>query len=115
MKIILMTLGMLLSSLVLAGPGQGHSHGGGHSHKTKEIEEVKTIEVGKSHIKRLVKEKKLNASWEEAEHLSSEKKKFGTRNEWVVIFENDKAEKDKKLYIFLKLSGDFVAANFTGK
>ena len=42
-------------------------------------------------------------------------KKFGKKTEWVVTFNNKKGLKGKKLFIFLKLNGDFVAANFTGK
>ena len=42
-------------------------------------------------------------------------KKFLSQTEWVVTFTNEKNVKKKKLYIFLKLNGEYIAANFTGK
>jgi len=33
----------------------------------------------------------------------------------VVTFLNEKSSKNKKIFIFLKVTGEFVAANFTGK
>ena len=67
--------------------------------------------VGKNLIKELKKKYKVFT-------LSIKKKElkiFGKKTEWVVTFDNEKGVKGKKLYIFLKLSGEFVAANFTGK
>lgn len=42
---------------------------------------------------------------------------FDGDTEWVVVFVNDKiADTDKqKLYVFLTLGGDYIAANYTGK
>jgi hypothetical protein len=61
----------------------------------------------------LVSIKKVEASWKGASAKSVEQK--GT--EWLVTFENPKAKDKEKtlLYVFLKASGDFVAANFTGR
>ncbi len=67
--------------------------------------------VGKFHVERLVKAKKIDSSWMNANLDKSELKK----NEWVVTFNNEKGIKGKKIYISLKKSGEFVAANFTGK
>tara|TARA_B100001248_G_scaffold227481_1_gene185936 strand:- start:2999 stop:3337 length:339 start_codon:yes stop_codon:yes gene_type:complete len=112
MKALLITITLLFSLSSYAGPGHGHSHGGS---KAVVIDEGKTIEIAKFHINRLVKSEKLDGSWNEAKYDSSEKKKFGSKTEWVVSFGNEKGIKGKKLYVFLKLSGEFVAANFTGK
>ena len=105
-------------SVAYAGPGHGqkHSHGHSHSHKKRvNVTEKETKEIGKHHIDRLVKAGKIDKSWENAKYDLSLKKKFGKRLEWVVTYTNDKGKKGKKLFIFLRLSGKFVAANFTGK
>jgi hypothetical protein len=115
MKNLLLIGTLLISFTSFAGPGGGHSHGHGHSHGAPKISKEKTGELGRSHIERLIKSGKLDASWKSATFDKSEKKNFKGKTEWVVTFNNEKGVKGKKLYIFLKLSGDFVAANFTGK
>lgn len=111
MKILIILTSLILSTVSFAGPGGGHSHGHGAPNISKE----KTGELGRSHIERLIKSGKLDASWKSATFDNSEKKNFKSKTEWVVTFKNKKGVKGKTLYIFLKLSGDFVAANFTGK
>ena len=116
MKISLMLIMAVFSLSSYAGPGSGHSHGHGHSHgNQKVISKAKTISVGRYHVKRLVKAGKIDKSWLQSIHDKSIEKKYGKRIEWVVTFDNARGVKGKKLYIFLKLSGDFVAANFSGK
>lgn len=99
------------------GHSHGHSHGQGHSHThaAKSINEQQARDTGKSHIERLIKSEKIDASWSGATFEKAETKTYGKKNEWVVTFLNEKGMKGKKLYIFLSQSGDFVAANFTGK
>jgi len=109
-KTLILLSSLIFSITTFAGPGKK-----GHSHKPHAISQEKTIEVGKSQIKRLIKSGKINASWNNSTHERSEKKKFNSRAEWVVTFTNEKGVKGKRLYIFLKLSGKFIAANFTGK
>jgi len=113
MKTLILLSALVISSAAFAG--SGHSHGHGHSHGVPAISKEKTQEVGKSQISRLVKEGKLEATWNEATYNQSEKKVFNGSEEWVVTFTNEKSSKEKILYIFLKASGEFVAANFTGK
>jgi hypothetical protein len=110
MKILLTLLTLLLTSICFAGPSGGHSHGHDHA-KTPDISKESTGVIGRSHIERLIKTKKLDASWKQAKFDKSVIKK----NEWLVTFDNDKSVKGKKLFIFLTKSGVFVAANFTGK
>ncbi|MFT6071007.1 MAG: hypothetical protein ACJAT2_002856 [Bacteriovoracaceae bacterium] len=111
MKLLFILITLSLTSLSFAGPGGGHSHGHGHSHGAPKIKKERTGVIGRTHIERLVKAKKIEASWINSKFDKSVMKK----NEWVVTFDNEKGVKGKKLYIFLKDSGEFVAANFTGK
>lgn len=122
MKMLTIVFALLVSTVTFAGPGHGHSHGHsheheghGHSHGAPAISKEKAMEVGKYHMERLTKAGKIDASWKDAKYDTSVKKTFGHNTEWVVTFNNDKGVKGKKLYIFLKESGEFVAANFTGK
>lgn len=111
MKFLAILVTLTLTSISFAGPGAGHSHGHGHSHEAPAISKDKTEEIGRYHIKRLIKSEKIDATWSESKFDQSVMK----NNEWLVTFDNDKGVKGKKLYIFLKKSGEFVAANFTGK
>ncbi len=113
MKNLLLIGTLLLSFSSFAGPGGGHSHG--HSHGAPKVSKEKTGEIGRYHVERLVNSAKIDSSWKSSTLAKSEKKTFGSKVEWVVTFDNEKGVKGKKLYIFLKESGEFVAANFTGK
>ena len=66
-------------------------------------------------IRVLIFQEKIDKSWENAKFENAEIKETKSVKEWLVTFTNEKGVKGKKLYIFLKLNGDFVAANFTGK
>ena len=117
-KLLANVIALTSSTPSFAGPGHGHSHEHEHGHSHDHmlvISKKKTIEIGEHHIERLIKAGKLDSSWEDAKFENSEKKKFDNKTEWVVTFNNAKGVKGKKLYIFLKLSGEFIAANFTGK
>ena len=112
MNFIITVIAVVLSSFSLAGPGGGHSHGHGHSHEsTENISKEKTGEIGRTHVQRLIKAKKIDPSWINSRFDKSVVKK----NEWLVTFVNEKGTKGKMLYIFLTKTGKFVAANFTGK
>lgn len=116
MKIILFALTALLSTTAFAGPGHGHSHGNEEKVSTSvTIDAQKSQEIGKTHIKRLIEAGKIDSTWEQAIFDKAEKKTVNNKTEWLVTFNNEEGEAGKKLYIFLKTNGDFVAANFTGK
>ncbi|MCO4795566.1 MAG: hypothetical protein KC493_17745 [Bacteriovoracaceae bacterium] len=115
MKKIVFIFVIGLSTACFAGPGGGHSHGHSHSHSKPKISKEKTGEIGRYHIERLVKSGKIEASWKSSTFDKSVKKTFNGKKEWIVTFDNEKVVKNKKLYIFLNLSGKFIAANFTGK
>jgi len=91
----------------------GHEHGNAPSEPvSKQEAEKKAIEF----VKTFSKKGKLEASWATLQPASIEQKTFKKGSEWVVTFNNPKAEnKDKQtLYVFLSLSGKFLGANFSG-
>ncbi len=114
-------------SFSFAGPGhdqsQGHSKsnnhshgkGGTHSHAAKSITEQQAKDTGVSEIERLIKSEKIDASWSGATFEKAETMIYGKKKEWVVTFLNENGVKGKKLFIYLSQSGNFIAANFTGK
>ena len=116
-----MKLKTLLLSLILglfsmtAMAGGGHNHGHGHSH---ELVNQKTANSKATKIvASFIKQKTLDKSWAGTTVSSSEKKTFNGKQEWVVSFVNEKVTdvNKRKLYVFLTLSGDYIAANYTGK
>jgi hypothetical protein len=92
-----------------------------HQHQTAqaEIGEERAKVRAQQELERLISIQKLEASWKESGQLKGVEKKKGTGPawEWLATFENPTvADKSKKvLYVFLKPTGEFVAANFTGK
>tara|TARA_R110000868_G_scaffold20678_5_gene87135 strand:+ start:3818 stop:4153 length:336 start_codon:yes stop_codon:yes gene_type:complete len=111
MKTLTILLALLFTTVSMAGPGHKHGHGHGHSHSAPEVAKEKLSGIGQMHIDRLVKAKKLDSTWLKAKFDKAVVKK----NEWLLTYDNEDGIKGKKLYIFLKKSGEFVAANFTGK
>lgn len=115
MKIVLLSALILLSPELFATGGHGHHHGHdhshGHSHAKREIKKQRTGVIGRVQVERLVNEKKIDVSWKK----SSFEKSVVKDGEWLVTFVNPEGIKGKKLYIFLSKSGQFIAANFTGK
>ena len=104
----------LFSATVMAGGG--HDHGHGHSHSHTPVNQTTAKTNATKIIASLVKRKKLDKSWSSIAASSVEKKTFKGKQEWVAVFVNDKiSDADKrKLYVFLTLGGDYIAANYTG-
>ncbi len=103
----------LLSMTVMAGGNHDHGHSHSHTQVTQTVAQTKATEI----VAALVKRKKLENSWSSIVASSIETKTFNGNPEWLAIFVNTKiTDTDKqKLYIFLTLGGDYIAANFTGK
>lgn len=126
MKMITLLMSLTISTLTFAGIGGGaHSHGHGHSHtasgghetpkKAEEVDAKKAEKFARNKVRVLAFQDKIDESWNKAELKSAEVKEFEGKKEWLVTFSNEKGKKGKILYVFLKLNGEFVAANFTGK
>lgn len=123
MKNLVLVMAVVFSIGLQAGPGHGHGHGQSHGHgdshaskkAKKPISEQGLKQVAYKQIQRLVKQKKVDASWEEAEFLTLVDKNFGGVSKKMLSFKNEEGVKGKTLYIILMSDGSFVAANFTGK
>lgn len=107
-----LTIG-LFSITVIAG--SGHDHGHGHSHSP--VNQVTAKEKATKIVASFIKQKTIGESWRSIPVKSVENKTFNGKPEWVVSFVNEKVTDTKKrqLYIFLTLSGEYIAANYTGK
>lgn len=81
--------------------------------------ELKAVAIAK--VKQLIVKGVIDQSWQSDVVLTSltlEKRKHHDIERWVIRFENHDREKNpakKKLYVFLKLSGDYLSADFNGK
>lgn len=129
MKFLTLVFALAFYSVAYAGPGHSHGHkheegqehahdeGHGHSHAAPSvtIDEKSAQAMGMTEIQRLIKKGKLDATWSNATFDKAEKKQFGKKTEWIITYSNEKGVEGKKLYVFLKTNGEFVAANFTGK
>lgn len=113
-KAVILSFTFALFSSV-ASAGSGHDHGHGHSHEpvTQQQAEVNASRV----LSTLVKRGVIDKSWKDTPVNKSEKKQFSGKTEWMVGYNNEAAsDPDKRtLYIFLSLSGEYIAANYTGK
>jgi hypothetical protein len=86
------------------------------STSVESIDEAAAKVRGQEEIARLVSVKKIPGSWKDAARFDAIKKSGDEKKwEWLLTFDNDQVSENKRLYIFLKPSGEFVAANFTGK
>lgn len=110
--ILSFTLG-LLPMTVMAGSGHDH----GHSHSHTPVNQTTANENATKIVVALVKRNKLDNSWSSITASSIEKITVQGNPEWRAIFVNKKITdiEKQKLYVFLTLGGDYIAANFTGK
>ena len=114
LKTLLLTFALgILPMTAIAGSGHDH----GHSHSYTPVNETTAKDNANKIVAALVKRKKLDDSWASITASSIEKKTFKGNSEWLAIFVNNEITDDnkQKLYVFLTLGGDYIAANFTGK
>lgn len=111
LRIVAMAVALTFGGGRIVLAHEGHDQPAARPEITEEAAKGRASEE----LKRLVSIKKVEASWGEVKLRSIEKKTSKGQWEWLAVFENGGAAKDKLLYVFLKPSGEFVAANFTGK
>ncbi|VAW45931.1 hypothetical protein MNBD_GAMMA04-1864 [hydrothermal vent metagenome] len=107
---------LFFSPPLLAGANHNHGDDHGHSHAPEELNQKAIKQKATEIIHSLIEKNKIDPSWATISANSAEKKSFDNRMEWVVIFNNPKiTDMDKqKLYVFLTLNGEYIAANYTG-
>ncbi|MBL4782649.1 MAG: hypothetical protein JKX92_10440 [Porticoccaceae bacterium] len=96
----------------------GHSHGSahGHEHKSTPVSHEVIEKNAGAIIASLIKRGKIDQSWTASTPNSMNQKEFNGRPEWVVTYTNKNIPQSEKqtLYVFLTLSGQYIAANHTG-
>ena len=104
---------ILISVLILfsgaAAAGTGHSH--------DPVTQQQAEQVATQILSTLIKQGVIEESWRDTAVQMSEQKVFDGSTEWVVSYKNDAVSDPSKrtLYIFLTLTGDYIAANYTGQ
>ncbi|NOY84031.1 MAG: hypothetical protein GXO96_04260 [Nitrospirae bacterium] len=111
LSIFLLILFSLSTSLAYGGEGHGHTH--------EQTGPISSSEAGNKALdvvmKAVIKEK-VPESWAQIKPATIEQKTYDQGPEWVVTFNNTEIENKEKqtLYVFLSLTGHFLAVNFTG-
>ena len=97
-------------AVVSASPGGGHTH----SHEPATPENIgKNAEKARS---KMIADKKIPATWSAVPAAAIEQIEVKGKKEWRVIYKNPQGNKgEDTLYMFFSLTGNFIAANFTGK
>lgn len=100
-------LGVAFCTVVAAHPGHD-----------KSITQDEAVQRANAEIARLVESSKLERSWAlNAKLQTADLRAKGSAKEWALTFANDKATDAAKrtLFVFLSESGEYLAANFTGR
>jgi hypothetical protein len=95
------------SNIAAAHPGHGEP-----------ISREEAVQRGGAQIDRLVQAGKLDKSWKVSGTLeSAQLQEKGEAREWALVFQNPQAseEQQRTLYVFLSETGEYLAANFTGR
>lgn len=105
---------LFLPMTLMAGSGHDHEHNHNHSHEP--VTQGQAEQVASKVVLQLAEKGKIDSSWKTIQVEKSLKKKFGQNTEWVVSFNNKTISDSKKqtLYVFLTLTGDYIAANYSG-
>ncbi len=111
-KIIIGLLTLFAFSTASAFAGAGHDHG-----PTTPVTKAEAIQTASGIVAKIVEKGNLDASWSQVKTKRAEKKQYKNGPEWVVTFNNPRAEnpEEQTLYVFLSLGGKYLAANFTGE
>jgi hypothetical protein len=96
-----------------------YAHGTDHgptAPTAEPISEKKASEIATNIVESIIQKRKIDKSWIKVKPAETVKKQFANRQEWVVAFKNPAVDDKSKqtLYVFLSLTGEYLAANFTG-
>ena len=113
----LVSIATLLLSISTVPAAFAGGDGKCHFHGSTPAKEPVVVGCANSYKDALVGKGKLNASWKNAALINSEVVDGKDKKEWKLSFKNA-AEKDaskQTLYLFYTLTGNFIAANFSGR
>jgi hypothetical protein len=111
-SIAALTVSFFAAPSAFAGAG-----GGCHFHGHAPVKEVLVVGCASDYKDSLASKGKIDASWKSVKLDKAEMVEGKKMKEWKLTFKNP-AEKDvnkQTLYLFYTLTGNFIAANFTGK
>ncbi|MDO9196120.1 DUF6488 family protein [Rhodoferax sp.] len=111
------SIAALTAALFAATSAFAGSGGGCHFHGHAPVKESIIVGCANEQKDELVAKGKLDASWKAVRLDKAETVEGKNMKEWKFTFENP-AEKEatkQTLYMFYTLTGNFIAANFTGK
>jgi hypothetical protein len=106
-------------AVALAAPGYAFAGGDGecHFHGNKPAAEATVKQCAGKLKDNLVSSGKIDKSWQAVAQDKMEVVEGKKGKEWKVTFKDSEAKDKSKetLYLFYTLTGNFIAANFTGK
>lgn len=107
----------LIALFGAASPALASEGGSCHFHGNKPAPETVVLGCAKQRKEALVKSGKLDASWQALQHNQISQVEGKKGKEWKVAFTDPaaKAQSKQTLYMFFTMTGNFIAANFTGK
>ncbi len=115
-KFLIMTI-IAASSLSLSSGVSADPAGSCHFHGSKPAEPDTVSRCAWERKEILIEKAKIDSSWDSIQQDRLEQVEGKKGKEWLVTFRNpnarDKAQ--ETLYMFFTLTGNFIAANFTGK
>lgn len=99
-----------ISMIAVAAPAAAHPEGEYDARPQRKP----IAQLAQDAIVKLVTQSKLPASWAKIEATSSKLRTDDGTNRWVVIFDNKQIRKasERKLYVTMTASGEFVSANY---
>ncbi|TBV80702.1 MAG: hypothetical protein EYX74_05315 [Desulfobulbaceae bacterium] len=106
--------GLIMLVVLVAAPVHGGPAGRGHDHSA-ELSQSQILAKASAFVAMIAGAGKLEDSWIGVKPQEAQKDK--RRHQWVVTFFNPEVKNLEKqtLYMFLDLSGNYIAANFTGR
>jgi hypothetical protein len=112
-----LTTTLLISSLLFAIPvlaGSNHDHG--YSQAQEAISSEEAASLASKKVNQLANTGKIDLTWNEVEVSSIEQKTYSNGPEWLITFKNTGISdaSQQTLYLFFTLSGQYLAANYTG-
>jgi aromatic ring-opening dioxygenase LigB subunit len=118
---LLVLSSLFFGSTAIAGNGHDHSHDHSHDHPQGYVQTPVTQDVAEKTADKifvsLIAREKVDKIWTAIKASTVAQKEVNGKAEWEVIYINKKVtnKEKQKLYIYLTLDGNYIAANFTGK